>query len=159
MNSTEFCQNDGYCRSQGNIELKLVRKSREILGLIGSYFGPTLAFSILSLISYSIPVENVPGRMGLLVTLYLIATNTYISVNAPDNRGLSYLDIWIFGTQLPIIFGILEYGILLWIQKYSNGCIFEKRIDYKRIDVLTFMFSLFFILIFDLTYWIIGMKK
>ena len=62
--------------------------------------------------------KKVPGRMGLLVTLYLIASNVYSNLKAPSTRGFSYIETWMLGTQAVIIFAILEYGILLAWKKY-----------------------------------------
>ena len=44
-------------------------------------------FSALSLVSYFIPPDIVPGRMGMLITLFLILINSYNSVDAPPDRG------------------------------------------------------------------------
>ena len=55
---------------------------------------------------------KVPGRLGLLITLDLIATNTYNSVKAPEKRGFSYLEIWMLGVQIPILLAIFEYGMI-----------------------------------------------
>ena len=64
---------------------------------------------------------QVPGRLGLLVTLDLIVTNVYNSVKAPAQRGFSYIEIWMIGVQIPILVGILEYATLLALKKYYNG--------------------------------------
>ena len=51
--------------------------------------------------------------MGLTVTLFLISFNVYNSVEAPPNRGLSYVDIWMLGMCFPILMAIVEYSIIL----------------------------------------------
>ena len=56
----------------------------------------------------------------MLVTVDLIATNVYNSVKAPAQRGLSYIEIWMLGIQIPILVGIFEYGILLAMKKYHQ---------------------------------------
>ena len=73
--------------------------------LIGGYYVPTATFSIFSLVSYSINHDVVPGRLGLLVTLDLIFTNVYNSVEGPKSRGFSYIEVWMVGMQIPIIIG------------------------------------------------------
>ena len=60
----------------------------------------------------------VPGRLGLLVTLYLIMTNVYVSIEGPKDRGFSYIEIWFVGMQTPILIAIMEYAILLAMMKY-----------------------------------------
>ena len=66
-----------------------------------------MIFAIISLVSYSIDLQVVPGRLGLLVTLYLIMTNVYNSVKGPESRGFSYIEVWFVGVQMPILTGIL----------------------------------------------------
>ena len=53
--------------------------------LIGGYYVPTATFSIFSLVSYSIDLDIVPGRLGLLVTLDLIL-KLYVALIASFDR-------------------------------------------------------------------------
>ena len=55
--------------------------------------------------------------MGMIVTLYLIHTNVYNSVEAPKDRRFSYIEIWMVGTQIPILLALIEYGIILCWKK------------------------------------------
>ena len=71
---------------------------------------------------------KVPGRLGLLITLDLIATNTYNSVKAPSGRGFSYIEIWLLGIQIPILLAIVEYGILLTIKRMCKKEAQETKI-------------------------------
>ena len=110
-----------------------------------------------------------------MITLDLIATNTYNSVKAPPGRGFSYVEIWLLGVQIPILLAIVEYGILLTMKRVNkkktpdqnkiqvlyNGSqttIREKKImDVEKIgktmDLWTFIISLSFIIIFNIVYW------
>ena len=85
---------------------------------IGKFFVPTGCFSMLSMISFFINPDVVPGRMGLLLTLFLISSNVYNSLKAPQKRGFSYVEVWIFGVYCPIILAVLEYGAILAWKKY-----------------------------------------
>ena len=102
--------------------------------------------------------DSVPGRMGLLITLYLIMINTYNSVDAPTNRGFSSIEIWFVGAQVPILMAVLEYGVLLAITKFwqpNNPVNLAKGINiYKAIDFFTFIASLMFIASFNIFYWL-----
>ena len=110
-----------------------------------------------------------------MITLDLIATNTYNSVKAPPGRGFSYVEIWLLGVQIPILLAIVEYGILLTMKRVTkkktpdqnkiqvlyNGSqttIRERKImDVDKIgktmDLWTFIISLSFIIIFNIVYW------
>ena len=103
--------------------------------------------------------------MGLLVTLYLISANVYNSVKAPISRGFSHIEVWNIGVQIPILLAIAEYGIVLAMLKYSKKkdnavekFTKENKIDLhellKRIDLGTFAFSLTFIVLFNVIFWI-----
>ena len=92
---------------------------------------------------------QVPGRLGLLVTVYLIASNVYSQVDAPKRRGFSRIDIWMVGVQFQILVAIVEYGFLLAVQKFStlgNAC-------FKSLDKWTFVASLLFFVLFNIAYW------
>ena len=59
--------------------------------------------------------------MGLIVTLYLMLINTFTSVNAPKTRGFSYIEMWFVGVQIPIVWALLEYGIILAVIRNKDN--------------------------------------
>ena len=50
--------------------------------------------------------------MGMILTLFLIHANVYNSVDGPKSRGMSYIEVWMIGTQIPILVALTEYGFL-----------------------------------------------
>ena len=56
----------------------------------------------------------------MIVTLYLISANVYNSVEAPDGRGISYIEVWMVGTQFPILLALCEYGFVLYLKKVEE---------------------------------------
>ena len=72
--------------------------------------------------------------MGMLVTLCLISCTVYIAVDAPPHRGFSYIELWFLGTQLPILFAMVEYSLILGCYKILNHKRF-KSINVKVISV------------------------
>ena len=107
-------------------------------------------------------VFQVPGRMGMVVTLCLITANIYNSVDAPKTRGFSYIEIWILGAQFPIILGLLEYGFILHLMKYfkfgakvgpvtMDSLAFEDKV--KKLDYFTMAFNVCFFTLFNVFYW------
>ena len=141
--------------SEASIDIKLERKVREFWKLISEFYLPTFIFSKLALISYSIPVDSVPGRMGLLITLYFITTNIYVNTIAPSTRGISHMDIWIIGAKIPIQIGIFQYGIILSISRFGNGYIFGHKFNFKRVDFTTLILTFVVSAIFDVSYFMI----
>ena len=83
----------------------------------------------------------------MLVTLYLMLINSHNSVEAPSGRGFSNIEIWFIGIQVPIAFGIIEYGIVLAMKRFS------KISDYEvKMDISAFIFSSLFFLVFITSY-------
>ena len=123
---------------------------------------------------------QVPGRLGLLVTLNLIVMNVYNSVNAPTKRGFSFIEVWMLGVQIPILVGILEYGIILSVRKYKSHMKVtsvinvrtsqsflrprieeNEEIDWnslsRSLDKWTFIGSILFIITFNIVYWSVAL--
>ena len=84
----------GYPYSMTQIEMNLTRTVQSRRKIFGSYHVSTVIFAAISLVSYFIPPDIVPGRMGMLITLYLILINSYNSVEAPPDRGVSSIEMW-----------------------------------------------------------------
>ena len=154
-----------YIFSYSGITLELKRSTPGLL--FGGFYFPTGIFALLSLVSFSIDLQMVPGRLGLLVTLYLIMTNVYISVEGPKSRGFSYIEIWFVGMQTPILVGILEYAMLLAKKKYFEEQSNILKVNSERsqtkttsgfdeiaklVDKWTFVGCLIFIVLFSIIY-------
>ena len=89
---------------------------------------------------------------------------------APKSRGFSYIELWFVGVQVPIVFALLEYGIILAIlRKKDNSS--SMRIPGKKsgkwyhvvnliftADVLSFVVSLLYFAIFNFVYWQSGIQ-
>ena len=89
-------------------------------------------------------LTSISGRMGMLITHYLIQMNTYNSVKAPPKRGFSSIEEWFVGMQAPILIAILEYGILLALKKFFSqinimGKHFNLEMIFKRVDLFSFL--------------------
>ena len=142
------------------MKVELIRNKLSLL--VGSFYGPTSIFALLSLLSYFINPEIVPGRLGLLITLYLIVSNVYNSLKAPEDRGFSYLEIWMTGIQAMILFAIIQYGWVLKTLKYQkNNLQMDDMEDLKKfiakMDKVGFFLALTLFLLFVSLYWIIAL--
>ena len=67
-------------KSTISVQFKFTRSIEGRRNLITGYYIPTGLFATLSLISYLIKPEIVPGRMALLVTLFLVLINIFMCV-------------------------------------------------------------------------------
>ena len=143
-----------------SMKINLKRDAREFNKLLISYYLPSGSFAIMSAFSFFIMPEVVPGRMGMLVTIFLVETAIYGSVEAPPLRGFTYIELWYIGVQIPIILAIIEYGMTLAALKYSGV---DSHMKYfpegtttgdvsKKVDLISFFLSFTFILIFICSY-------
>ena len=137
--------------SKAEVEINLRRKADIISNLLSSYYAPTSAFAALSLISYCVDPNNVPGRMALLITLCLIITNIYNSLQSPKTFG--YIEIWYIGIQFPVIMGLVEYGIILALTKFGNKYLHGKPSLFQTMDLVTFILAVVILAGFNLAYW------
>ena len=139
----------GYQFHSTGVSIKLHRKN--LGSLMSTFYIPVATFTMVSMISFMIKPDSVPGRMGMIVTLLLITTSIYNVVDAPQNRGLSYAEIWIIGSQIPIVFALVEYGLILMLTR-------DQDQNFKGlfwIDVLACITGTLFYLTFNIYYWYI----
>ena len=107
--------------------------------------------------------------MGMILMLYLISTNVYNSVNAPYDRGFSYIEIWMLGAQFPILLAFFEYGYILYLKK-TEAKVGEKNqvmnpryqkptLDDKirKLDFVIMIISFVFYVTFTSMYWFISL--
>ena len=112
----------------------------------------------------------------MLVTLCLISSNVYIAVDAPVERGFSYIEVWFLGMQLPILFAIVEYSFILGLNKFLVGRevnqpkakvmmmgATDKKVTFNKenmeflayfLDLLSFVSSAILFVIFCFIYWV-----
>ena len=172
--------------SRAGMCIALTRTNRG--NLDSGYYYPSTAFALLSMISYlinpdivsllKVPIkfhkgniywsQKVPGRMGMIVTLYLISANVYNSVEGPKSKGFSYIEIWMIGTQIPILLALVEYGFILYLKKMSKK--FEnknvrleldkpkKNLDdkIKTLDFAIMIISFIYFIMFAAIYWLVA---
>ena len=65
-----------------SVKINLKRSTKSIQQIVGSFYLSTGIFAALSLISFMINIDAVPGRMGLLITLYLI--QSFLDIVTPS---------------------------------------------------------------------------
>ena len=106
--------------------------------------------------------------MMLLLTMLLISTTNYVAVEAPPKRGMSYIEIWIIGMQIPMLIAIFETGFVLLqyrkqqkLQKSVRPMTFDaktfKAIDIRLYDIVTGRILIAYFLLFQIIYWFISL--
>ena len=145
-----------------------MKLSRHILKYLIIYYLPSGLFVVVSWVSFLIPPEVIPGRMALLITLFLVLTNIFniITTNSPNVEGMTAIAAWML-VCIFFVFGVLVgYAFLLWTKKKSvlkkkKSKMTSKDVlkdnqkdDYrsKVDDMFLVMFPILF-LVFNMIYW------
>ena len=88
---------------------------RKVSHYIITYYLPSGMFVIVSWISFLVPPDIVPGRMTLLVTVFLVLVNIFntITTNIPKAEGLTAIEAWVIVCVLFVFGALIEYAGLL----------------------------------------------
>ena len=87
-------------------------------------------------ISYVVPQDAIPGRLALLLTLFLCNVNILNSVSRTSPRSggnPSAIMLWMVSCILFITIAIMEYSYILWrTNKKKTGEVKDIRNNWKR---------------------------
>ena len=125
------------------------------INLMAGYFIPTGIFPYLALLSFLIDPKVVPGRLGLMITLLLISFTMHAWVDAPPDRGLSNIEIWMLGNNLVILAALFEYGFLLVRIRYVKTKPKKLEKMMKKIDLNCLLVSGIYCVIFQVIFWVL----
>ena len=80
------------------------------------YYLPSGLFVVVSWVSFVIPPEVVPGRMALLVTLFLVLTNIFNTITnvSPNVEGMTAISSWMIACMFFVFLALLEYAAILY---------------------------------------------
>ena len=83
---------------------------------------PTTMFVMTSWVSFLIKPEVVPGRMALLITLFLVLTNIFngVKADAPASKRLNAVDLYLVVCIFLVFAALVEYSVILYIQKKNK---------------------------------------
>ena len=85
-----------------------MRLSRHVLKYLYIYYLPSGLFVVVSWVGFLIPPEVVPGRMSMLITLFLVLTNIFniVTTNSPNVEGMTAIAAWML-VCIFFVFGAL----------------------------------------------------
>ena len=83
----------------------------------------SILFVVVSWVSFIIRPEVVPGRMGLLVMIFLILINTFNSAkyNAPTSTTLNEVDLYLLVCIGIVFMALMEYAVVLLKERCKVG--------------------------------------
>jgi len=120
--------------SVAGFEMTLQRK---VSHYIITCYLPSGMFVMVSWISFLIPPDVVPGRMTLLITVFLVLVNIFntITTNIPKAEGLTAIEAWVIGCVLFVFGALIEYaGILLQMKvRASASLMLHKKTPSPKI--------------------------
>jgi len=95
---------------------------RHISHYLITYYLPSGLFVVVSWISFVVPPEVIPGRMALLVTLFLVLVNIFntVTTNTPKAEGLTAIEVWMLSCILFVFGALIEYALILF-RKQTKG--------------------------------------
>ena len=102
------------------VNILLRRKRKQIFYQV---YLTSILFVVVSWVSFIIDPEVVPGRMALLVTMFLILINNFNSVkdNAPKSTTLNSGDLYLIVSVGMVFLALAEYAIVIFRKKYRLG--------------------------------------
>ena len=107
--------NNGQVRASCGFKMGFKRKKWPIF--CQTYL-PSMILVTLAWVSFIVPPEVVPGRIGLLVTVLLMLINIYMSVksNAPKSSGsISKMDLFFLVCFGQVFVAFTEYAMVLFL--------------------------------------------
>jgi len=89
---------------------------RHVSHYLITYYLPSGLFVVVSWISFVVPPDVIPGRMALLVTLFLVLVNIFntVTTNTPKAEGLTAIEMWMLSCILFVFGALIEYAIILF---------------------------------------------
>jgi len=96
--------------------------SRHVMSYIITYYLPSGLFVLVSWISFLIPPDIVPGRMALLITLFLVLVNIFnnVNTNSPKAEGLTAIEIWMLACILFVFGALVVYAVVLYLKQKKS---------------------------------------
>merc|ERR1719166_797759 len=88
---------------------------RHVSHYIITYYLPSGLFVVVSWISFLVPPDVIPGRMALLVTLFLVLVNIFnnVTTNSPKAETLTAIEIWMLACILFVFGSLIVYAVIL----------------------------------------------
>ena len=120
-------------------------------GYILEYYLPSTIMVVASWVSFLIPIDIVPGRMALLITLLLVQINQFGAIirMVPPSRSPTALTIWALCCILFVGASLMVYAALLFIKftkkTIKNKITFAKRKCTLSMSFFVFLFQLPFV--------------
>jgi len=130
--------------------------ARKMSFYIVTYYLPSGLFVVVSWISFLVNPEVIPGRMALLITIFLVLINIFntIQTNSPQAEGLTAMEAWVIACIVFVFAALMEYTAILFQIKIKKLYRRKRKKDnYAITDLTCFVIFPILFLVFNLLYW------
>ena len=131
-----------------------------LLHSVNNWF--TIKIPIAFQVSFLIPPEIVPGRMTLLVTLFLVLINIYNNIenHSPVSDTTTSLSLWMLVCILFVFGALSVYAAILFARYKSYDLQSPSKTAWLKVVDLAFfvIFPILFVL-FNVIYWTKVLKE
>ena len=95
--------------------------TRKMSFYVITYYLPSGLFVVVSWISFLVSPEVIPGRMTLLVIIFLVLINMFntIQSNSPTAEGITAIESWVIACIIFVFGALCEYAVILFFIKIS----------------------------------------
>merc|ERR1719288_123033 len=102
---------------------------RHVSHYIINYYLPSGLFVVVSWISFVVPPDVIPGRMALLITLFLVLVNIFntVTTNTPKAEGLTAIETWMLSCLLFVFGALVEYACILFNKQKGAKKVQQKQ--------------------------------
>ena len=142
-------------------EMTLTRSTRQFLSV---YYMPSACSMLVAGFSFLIPPTAIPGRMTLLLTIFLVQMQMIKDVQSklPESGVLTGLAFYVLGSILFCFGALTEYAIILLMTRIRDcSFIAENTMKKKlgknqldKIDMVAFVFYMTGIIVFNVLYFV-----
>ena len=109
-----------WARCGFNIKLK-----RQITRILFDVYLTAILLVIASWVSFTVDPNSIPGRMGLLITVFLVLINIFIGVkhDSPKSSGfLNAVDVFLVVCIGEVFGAFIEFAVVLYWFRQPNKC-------------------------------------
>ena len=155
-NELELMNDNKTSWSKSTVKIRLFRKKWKY---IIENMIPCGIFVVVSWVSFLIPPEVIPGRLALLVTLFLVIVNVIVAnqSSVPNSEGLTVMMGWTFACLVFIINALAGYAFILFLD-FKEKDIAASRAEAhglrkRNIDKAFLVIFPTVFIIFNLAFW------
>ena len=117
-----------------------IRLKRLSVKYLGGAYAPAALFVVISWLSFVIKPDAIPGRVMLLLNIFLvmIILMNDVKSSAPDTNSINAIDMYLAVCTLCVFLAMIEYAIILMIMKLydfkGNDTPQKRNIGYSTSD-------------------------